>query len=223
LGVKKDQSRKALLTELYRQFLAGQPTAEFIEEISQRYTVGTLERLAVSSDRETRRAAVLALGLVADYRSNAVVGRALVDVDRGVRSIAENSITSLWRRAGSDSQRQKLGLLVRLNSAQQFQECIRRASELIADAPALAEAWNQRAIAHYSLAQYQESIRDCHQTLEINPYHFGAASGMGQCYLQLGNFDSALESFRRALKLNPNLEGVRASVAYLERSKKGKK
>jgi cytochrome c-type biogenesis protein CcmH/NrfG len=46
---------------------------------------------------------------------------------------------------------------------------------------------------------------------------------MGQCYLQLGDFDAALESFRRALKLNPNLEGVRASVAYLERAKKGKK
>jgi cytochrome c-type biogenesis protein CcmH/NrfG len=45
---------------------------------------------------------------------------------------------------------------------------------------------------------------------------------MGQCYLQLGDFDSALQSFRRALRLNPNLEGVRASVAYLERSRKGK-
>ncbi len=221
--MKKDQSRTPLLTELYREFLAGQPTAEFIEQISRRYSVGTLERLAVAGDRETRRASVLALGLVGDYSSNAVVGRALVDADRGVRNIAENSITSLWRRAGTDAQRQKLGLLVRLNSAQQFHECIRRASELIADAPAVAEAWNQRAIAHYSLSQYEESIRDCHQTLEINPYHFGAASGMGQCYLQLGNYDSALESFRRALKLNPNLEGVRASVAYLERSKKGKK
>jgi cytochrome c-type biogenesis protein CcmH/NrfG len=45
---------------------------------------------------------------------------------------------------------------------------------------------------------------------------------MGQCYLQLGNYDAALESFRRALRLNPNLEGVRASVTYLERARKGK-
>jgi tetratricopeptide (TPR) repeat protein len=177
----------------------------------------------VAGNRESRRAAVLALGLVGDYGSNAVVGRALVDPDRGVRSIAENTITNLWRRVGTETQRQRLGLLVRLNSAQQFKDCIRRASELIAEAPAIAEAWNQRAIAHYSLAQYRESIEDCRQALEINPYHFGAASGMGQCHLQLNEVDSALESFRRALKLNPNLEGVRASVAYLERSKKGRK
>ncbi len=221
--MKLNQPRTPLLTELYRQFLAGQSTADFIQQISDCYNLGTLERLASAGSRESRRAAILALGLVGDYSSNAVAGRALVDADRGVRSIAENTITTLWRRAGNDSQRQRLGLLVRLNSAQQFHDCIRRARDLIADAPEIAEAWNQRAIAYYSLAQYRESIDDCRQALEINAYHYGAASGMGQCHLQLGDFDAALECFRRALKLNPNLEGVRASVAYLERSKKGKK
>lgn len=221
--MKANQPRTPLLTELYRQFLAGQATADFIKQINESYTVGTLERLAAAGHRESRRAAVLALGLVGDYSSNAVAGRALIDADRGVRSIAENTITSLWRRAGTDSQRQRLGLLVRLNSAQQFEDCIRCATELVAEAPQIAEAWNQRAIAHYSLGQYRESIEDCRQALEINPYHYSAASGMGQCFLQLDEFDAALENFRRALKLNPNLEGVRASVAYLERSKKRKK
>ena len=94
-----------LLTELYRQFLAGQATADFMRQINACYTVGTLERLAAAGNRESRRAAVLALGLVGDYQSNAVVGRALVDVDRGVRSIAENSITSLWRRTGTERRR----------------------------------------------------------------------------------------------------------------------
>ena len=220
--MSSDSSRTALLNSLYRQYLVGQETADFIKQVTERYTVGTLERLAAAGRRETRRAAVLALGLVGDYESNAVVGRALVDEDRGVRSLAENSILSLWRRVGNDSQRQKLTMLIRLNSAQQFQQCIEKASELIAEAAWIAEAWNQRAIAHYSLAEYSESIHDCHEALEINPYHFGAASGMGQCYLQLADFDSALESFRRALRLNPGLEGVRASVAYLERSRKGK-
>lgn len=217
-----DGSRTARLNSFYRQYLVGQETAGFIGAVSRHYTVGTLERMATSSRRETRRAAVLALGLVADYESNAVVGRALADEDRGVRSLAENAIVSLWRRVGNAAERQQLNQLFRLNSAQQYHECIARASLLLEEASWMAEAWNQRAIAHYSLTEYSESIRDCHQALEINPYHFGAASGMGQCYLQLGDFDSALQSFRRALRLNPNLEGVRASVAYLERSRKGK-
>lgn len=32
------------------------------------------------------------------------------------------------------------------------------------------------------LQRYNESIADCKVTLELNPYHFGAASGMGMCY-----------------------------------------
>jgi hypothetical protein len=40
---------------------------------------------------------------------------------------------------------------------------------------------------------------------------------MGQAYLQLENPVSALECFRRALRLNPGLEGVRAQVVRLTR------
>jgi tetratricopeptide (TPR) repeat protein len=65
------------------------------------------------------------------------------------------------------------------------------------------------------LGEFDESISDCHQALEINPYHFAAASGMGQAYLHLGDHISSLEGFRRALRLNPNLEGARAQVARL--------
>jgi tetratricopeptide (TPR) repeat protein len=43
---------------------------------------------------------------------------------------------------------------------------------------------------------------------------------MGQCYLQLGQRSEALDSFRQALELNPNLEGVRAQVQYLQRTEK---
>ena len=40
---------------------------------------------------------------------------------------------------------------------------------------------------------------------------------MGRAYLEMGDPVSALESFRRALKLNPDLEGVRLQVARLAR------
>ena len=80
-----------------------------------------------------------------------------------------------------------------------------------------AEAWHQRAAAQFRLGCYVEAIRDCHQALEVNPYHFGAATTMGQAYLHLGNHVSALECFRRALRLNPNLEGVRAQINRLSK------
>jgi tetratricopeptide (TPR) repeat protein len=134
--------------------------------------------------------------------------------------LAENGIRLLWCRAGTDDQRRRIEALVELNAARRFQEAIDHAAHLIAEEPSLAEAWNQRAVALFGTGRFEESIRDCSQALELNPYHFGAASGMGQCYLQSSNRTKALECFRRALKLNPNLEGIRAHVLYLQRTLK---
>ncbi|HUY32571.1 MAG TPA: tetratricopeptide repeat protein [Pirellulales bacterium] len=206
------------LESLYQWYLDDADTATFISRVSAAYTVGTLERLAASGGRAARRAAMLALGSLADYESNAVLGRALRDDDRGVRCLAENGLRSLWCRAGDDSQRQRLGRVIQANSARHYHEAIARATELIAEAPGFAEAWNQRAIAYYGSGRYAEAIDDCKQALELNAYHFGAAAGMGECYLRLGRPRLALECFQRALKLNPGLEGVRAHVVALERS-----
>ncbi len=213
-----EKQRIPRLELLYQQYLADHDAATFIRRTSEAYTVGTLCRLASADRRAARRAAVLALGFLADFQCNAVLGKALVDIDRGVRLAAENGIRSLWNRDGNEEQQQLLTAVAQLNGTQQFAEAIEKASDLITQAPWFAEAWNQRAIANYSLGDYEAALWDCHETLEINPYHFGAASGMGQCQLQMGNTHAALECFRRALKLNPNLEGVRANVVHLERS-----
>ncbi len=87
--------RTPLIVSAYEQYMNEQDTATFIKSVSQRYTCASLERLLQMGDRVTRRAAVLAIGLLGDFTSNAVVGRALTDRDRGVRTIAENSIRDL--------------------------------------------------------------------------------------------------------------------------------
>jgi tetratricopeptide (TPR) repeat protein len=209
--------RTPILHRVYKAYLVDQNATAFADGVSRSYSVGTLERLAANGDRMSRRAAVLALGLAADYGSNAVLGRALHDADRGVRMLAENGIRALWCRVGDSTLRKHLQSVIELNAARRFDAAIKRASKLIAQTPWLAEAWNQRALAYYSLKRYAESIHDCRQALEVNPYHFGAATGMAQCHLQLGNRLAALECFRRALLLNPNLEGVRAQVQQLQR------
>ncbi len=210
--------RMPRLLSLYQDYLVDQNTARFVQRVGKHYTVGTLERLASWPVVQVRRAAVFALGLMSDYGSNAVLGRALSDVDRGVRLAAENGIRSLWCRYGSQGQRQLLQIIIQLNTSGQFKEAIRCASVLIEEVPQFAEAWNQRAIACYSLGLYRQAIADCRQALELNPYHFGAAAGMGQSYVQLGDYHQALECFRRALRLNPNLEGVRANIQHLQRT-----
>ena len=205
------------LLPLYQEYLDNRDSAGFISRISRAYTQGSLERLASHGNPQVRRAAVFALGFLGDYEANAVLGRALHDKDRTVRMLVDDAIRNVWARAGDEEHRRKLGIIVRLNAARHHDEARRKAAKLIDEAPWIAEAWNQRALAEFALGRYTEAIRDCQEALEINPYHFAAAAGMGQSYLQLGNHVSALQTFRRALRLNPDLEGVRVQVARLAR------
>ena len=215
----EDQSlQPPTIVTAYERYLHDQDSAHFIKAVAEHYTCATLERLAQMSNRSGRRAAVLALGFMGDYGSNAVVGRTLTDRDRGVRTIAENAIQDLWRRVGSREQRLSLRCIERMNQTKRYDDAIRMATELIHESPWIAEAWRQRGAAHFHLSQYEAAIRNCHQALEINPYHFAAAAGIGQSYLMQDNPVAALDAFRRALRLNPGLEDVRAEVIKLQRS-----
>ncbi len=220
--MSKKKAKTAKLVKLYTRYLDSEDVAVFIRDVSQQYTIATLQRLANCGSRITRRAAVLALGMLAGYESNHTLGQAMHDSDRGVRLLAEEGIRQLWSRDGSESQRHDLKLIARLNAAEQFEDAECEAGQLIEQAPWFAEAWNQRAIALFHMGQYEESANDCHQTLELNPYHYGAAVGMAHCYLEMNDAFAALECFRRALKLNPDMEGVRMQIEFLERSLEGK-
>ena len=55
-----------------------------------------------------------------------------------------------------------------------------------------------RGKAFFHLAQFEAAVRDCHQALEINAYHFQAAAIMGQAYEMQHNLIAALEAYRRA-------------------------
>lgn len=209
--------RPPFLLVLYKQYLKHHDAARLASKVSNLYTMGTLQRLARHAEREVRRAAVLALGFLGNYDVNHTLGCALLDDDRTVRTIADNGIRTIWARTGNEAERQELGIVIRLNAAQLHKDAMARATQLIERAPWLAEVWHQRATAHAALGRLVDAVRDCHQTLEINPYHFLAATNMGQCYLQLENPVMALECFRRALRLNPGLEGVRAQVTRLTR------
>ena len=217
-----DQQEKApLLDAFYRAYLTDETSAHFVSHVSKHYTLGTLARLACYGSRTSRRAAVLAVGFLGNYSSNDILGRALHDEDRVVRLLAENSIREIWLRDGSAAQQHQLQHIMRLNNCGRYEEAICEATRLLESADGFAEAWNQRAIAHYQLEQYTDSIADCRQTIQRNCFHFPSAVGMGHCYLELFDAAAALECFRWALEVNPDMENVRAQVGYLQRTLEG--
>jgi len=211
-------SRRPLLELLYRQFLTDEHSASFIKEVSTRYSISTLERLAQAGSSSSRCCATLALGFLADFSSNQVLAGCLHDESDAVRMIAERSIREVWLRDGSDRQRQQLSCVIRMNASGQLDEAIVDATELIESLPEFAEAWNQRAIAYFQQRDFDAAAEDCRQTLERNPCHYGAAVGLAHCYLQLDDVQAAVETFHWALDLNPGMEGVRAQLARLKRA-----
>ena len=206
------------IEKCFRAYLESEDSAQFVCVVSSRYTEYTLTRLATSERRGTRRAATMALGFVGTFRSNAILAKALRDRDRAVRMLAENGIRSLWNRAAGEWYDHKIEAISWLNFSFQYEHAMEMASEVIEQVPSFAEAWNQRALSCYGLGQFELAIGDCQQTLDLNPFHFLAASGMGNSYLQQKQSERALECFQRALKLNPGLDGVRAQVDRLHRT-----
>ena len=200
--------------------------AKFRRSVEARYLESTLERLLFSQNSDVRQAAVLALGLNGSYQVNEAVACCLHDEDLTVRQMAAEALWSIWQRADTAENVAELQRLVRLVQADKDPVEIQAGFDaLIRKAPRYAEAFNQRAIFHFQYGDYAKSVADCDKALRLNPYHFGAANGMGQCFMKQKKLRAALRSFRRALRINPNLENVRESIQSLERmlGEEGKK
>ncbi len=211
-----EPGRQPLLAFYYEQLDRDGDLDTFQVRVEARYSETTLRRLVSSADVRARRGAVSALGLIGDFGSNDALGSALADEDPAVRQLAVSSLWSIWFRAGSDEQNEKLRLIVEFNNRGLPREAQRQATRLIAEAPTFAEAYNQRAIASFVLGEFVESAADCKRVLELNPYHFGALGGLGQCYLRLGRPDLALETYRRSLAIQPHDEGLKRLIKTLE-------
>lgn len=187
----------------------------FCKQVQERYFQGTIVRLLESTESRTRQAAVFALGLVGTADVNACLAGRLRDDDDEVARQASEALWTLWFRGNDTAHSDELYRALRLRDRSKVLAAL---DELIARAPEFAEAYNQRAVLFFRLEQFDRSIADCQTTLRLNPYHFGAQAGLGQCYLRLRKHRSALRAFRSALRINPRLAGIAEAVRALENS-----
>jgi tetratricopeptide (TPR) repeat protein len=176
----------------------------FRDAVRSQYTEGTLQRLLASSDDvRARRAASLALGLTGTVAAAPALAAALHDADQLVRRFATDSLWELWFRGGTPEQNARLQEAVAEPSPVKARAEL---DDLIREAPQFAEALNQRAIWFFKRGEFARAVEDCEAVLRLNPHHFGAAAGMGQCLLKLNRPQAALRAFRQALAINPELD-----------------
>jgi tetratricopeptide (TPR) repeat protein len=195
-------------------WLAGLQSAicEFRDSVLNNYSESTLQKLLANDDHTVRQAATLGLGLIGTNESVPFLVKKLHDSDSITRRFAHDSLWEVWFREAGEEPCRRLREALQLDD---FQQGMAALDDIVREFPAFAEALNQRAILLYRRGDFNRSAADCELVLRLNPHHFGAASGMGQCYLRLKKPKAALRAFRQALEINPDLETVREAVDAL--------
>lgn len=165
---------------------------------------------------EDKLKALALLARLGDMQVMTALTQALRDEDAEVSHGAENAMWAIWLRSGNDAIDHLMGEGIQLMELQQYPEAVEIFTQMVAKAPKFAEAYNKRATVYYLMQEFQKSIADIHKTLELNPVHFGALSGMGLCYLGLEEPRKALEWFERAVAINPNLESIQHYIEQIK-------
>jgi tetratricopeptide (TPR) repeat protein len=140
----------------------------------------------------------------------------LADTDPTVRQYAVAAIWQVWSRSGDKAIDQLFMRGLEQMQAMQFDDALTTFSAIVKRKPGFAEGWNKRATIYFLMGENQKSLKDCDEVLKRNKNHFGALSGAGQIHLKLGHPERALEFFRRAVLVNPNLEGPAQMIPLLE-------
>lgn len=153
----------------------------------------------------------------------ALLHERLRDESPFVRGFAEQGLWLLWSRSGDENIDRLMARGVEEMQSGRYAASIDTFTEAIRVRPKFAEAWNKRATVLYLAGRFRESIADCGEVLKRNPKHFGALSGLGQIYVQLEQPEQALEWYRRALAVNPNMIGVELSIKQIEQQLKAKR
>ena len=164
----------------------------------------------------TGQAAAYALGIIGDTAAIAPLATALQHSDPDMRSNAEQALWAIWFRSGDKSIDDMLQKGADYIKREQYAEAVDLLTEITQIAPEFAEGYNQRAIAYFMLEEWEQSIDDCKKVVTLNPIHFGALAGMGQCYLRLGDLREALQAFQQALEIHPGLYGVAHTVLQIQ-------
>ena len=140
-----------------------------------------------------------------DERLNAMFNRLHeLDDPREAQQI-ELAIWQVWSESGSDTADLLLARGVRAMNGQDFELAMDAFTALIALEPEFAEGWNKRATLYYLMGEPAASIRDIEKTLELEPRHFGALSGLGLVHLAAENYPAALDAFEAALVVHPRM------------------
>ena len=196
----------ALVSALLSIFLLT-GTAAQSQGLSREQAVQSLSH----ADAQTRRDAASRLGEVGSMADVTLLVKALRDPDEDTRDYVEQALWRIWARSGDPEVDRLYQAGIQQMNAGDLQQIIVTFTRIIELKPDFAEGWNKRATLYFLVGDLRKSLADCDEVMKRNPYHFGALAGYALIYIRLEYYDRALEYSRRALDVNPNMDGVKRS------------
>ncbi len=132
------------------------------------------------------------------------------------------SIEALWATPGSDTVSYLMQRAHGAVRAKNYDLALQLYDAIVALAPDYAEAWNQRASAHYEKKDYDRAMGDVRRTLALDPNHFRALDGLFHILHETGRKKEALTVGRQLLDVNPFHQGAKQLVDELAREIEGR-
>lgn len=165
--------------------------------------------------RQVVIAAAARLGICGRMGDTPMLARLLHHRDSEVVAAAEQALWAIWLRAGDEVSNGTLAKAVQMMNEGRYEAAVGVLDGPLGRSPGFAEVYNQRAIAWYMMDKHLRSVADCRRTLALNPWHFGAAAGLGHSCAQLGFYERALDAYHAALRLHPRMDGIRQAIRQI--------
>ena len=125
------------------------------------------------------------------------------------------NIWSEWFQSGSASIDLMMIWSQKAIEGQKFDVALDFLDQVVTLQPTYAEGWNRRATVHFMMKNYGKSMSDIDHTLQLEPRHFGALSGLAQIMALTGHKQSALEAWQKVLAIYPMMRSAQDQVATL--------
>ncbi len=135
----------------------------------------------------------------------------------------EGEIVQIWLESGDAKIDEQMDWALAAMDARAFDLALQYLDSIVLNKPDYIEGWNKRATLYFAIGRYDESLSDIAHTLALEPRHFGAIAGMGMIMEALGEDQKALDAYKKALAIDPQLTQIQLEVFLLEDKIKGKR
>jgi len=182
---------------------------------SEQYSLNLVQSFHAATSLEERAGI---LSKIADVGDASIIPEvAALLHDPNLYREAESCMIRLFHRHNDEQINRLMQEGSELLISMRYESALEIFEKMTALDPYFAEAHNKMATTLYLMKNFEESIKVCLVVIDLQPYHFGALTGMGLCHYRLGQDEQAIKAFDQALLVNPGLTKIRQMADNLRK------